>query len=221
MIRAEGFEAALAQVTERCEQTEADVVVIDSFKAIHDLVAKPADSRRLMYDLAVQLASWGATTFLVGEYCLADVTRLPEFAIADGIVFLRNEADELTRFREFEILKLRGTNYVAGRHFFEISPAGVLFYPRVTVPMPAAESSSSDGRVSFGVSGLDEMFGGGLPPTSATLIEGGTGTGKTLLGLHFLATAPRRGHRALFTLEESPDQLRAVARNFGLPFAGI
>ena len=67
VIRAKGFEAALAQVAERCEETEADVVVIDSFKAIHDLVAETVDSRRLIYDLAVQLASWGATTFLVGE----------------------------------------------------------------------------------------------------------------------------------------------------------
>ena len=122
--------------------------------------------------------------------------------------------------REFEILKLRGTDYVAGRHFFEISTSGVHFYPRVTVPMPAAESSSIDGRVTFGVSGLDEMLGGGLPPTSATLIEGGTGTGKTLLGLHFLTTGAAQGETGLyFTLEESPGQLRTVARNFGLPFA--
>ena len=67
IIRTKGFEAALAHVTERCEDTDADVIVIDSFKAIHDLVAKSADSRRLIYDLAVQLATWGATTFLVGE----------------------------------------------------------------------------------------------------------------------------------------------------------
>jgi len=219
VIRTEGFEAALARVAERCERNEPDVVVIDSFKAIHDLVAASADSRRLIYDLAVQLAGWGATTFLVGEYCLADVSSLPEFAIADGIVFLSNEADELTRFRQFEILKLRGTDYVAGRHFFEISTSGVLFYPRVTVPMHAAELPSIDIRVSFGVSGLDEMLGGGLPPTSTTLIEGGTGTGKTLLGLHFLTKGAADGDVGLYlTLEESPNQLRGVARNFGLPF---
>jgi circadian clock protein KaiC len=218
IIRTEGFEAALARVTERCEQAEADIVVIDSFKAIHD-VSQSADSRQLIYDLAVQLTSWGATTFLVGEYSLEDVTRLPEFAIADGIMFLRNEAVELARVREFEILKLRGTDYVAGRHFFEIAPSGMLFYPRVTVPTSATESASTDDRVGFGVAGLDEMLGGGLPRTSATLLEGGTGTGKTLLGLHFLATGAAHGDVGLFlTLEESPGQLRGVARNFGLPF---
>src|SRR5207244_1413378 len=52
VIRSEGFETALSRVAERCEETEADVVVIDSFKAIHDLVGNAADSRRLMYDFA-------------------------------------------------------------------------------------------------------------------------------------------------------------------------
>jgi circadian clock protein KaiC len=77
-----------------------------------------------------------------------------------------------------------------------------------------------EGRVPFGVTGLDEMLGGGLPAASATLIEGGTGTGKTLLGLHFLTAGAVQGEVGLyFTLEESPSQLRGVARNFGLPFA--
>ena len=63
------------------------------------------------------------------------------------------------------------------------------------------------------------MLGGGLPPTSTTLIEGGTGTGKTLLGLHFLTKGAADGDVGLYlTLEESPNQLRGVARNFGLPF---
>ena len=220
VIRTEGFEAALARVVERCEHTGADVVVIDSFKAVHDLVAGAKDSRRLIYDLAVELTSWGATTFLVGEYGQTDLTSLPEFAIADNIIFLRNEAEELTRFRALEILKMRATNYVSGRHFFEISADGVLFYPRVTVPAQAADPSAIDGRVPFGVPELDEMLGGGLPPTSTTLIEGGTGTGKTLLGLHFLTTGAERGDVGLYlTLEESPNQLRTVARNFGLPFS--
>jgi circadian clock protein KaiC len=169
----------------------------------------------------VQLTSSGATTFLVGEYCLEDVTSLPEFAIADGIMFLRNEAVELARVRECEILKLRGTDYVAGRHFFEIAASGMLFYPRVTVPTwSAAEPASTDDRVVFGVAGLDEMLGGGLPRSSTTLMEGGTGTGKTLLGLHFLATGAAQGDVGLFlTLEESPGQLRGTARSFGLPFS--
>ena len=34
-----------------------------------------------------------------------------------------------------------------------------------------------------GIQGLDEITGGGLPRGRSTLVTGGTGTGKTLLGL--------------------------------------
>jgi circadian clock protein KaiC len=61
------------------------------------------------------------------------------------------------------------------------------------------------------------MFGGGIPEGSATIFQGGTGTGKTLLGLQFLSEGARQGKRGvLFTLEETPEQLRAAARNVGL-----
>jgi circadian clock protein KaiC len=54
------------------------------------------------------------------------------------------------------------------------------------------------------------------------MVEGGTGTGKTLLGLHFLLESARRGEPGiLFTLEETPAQIRAVADNFGWNLAPL
>jgi circadian clock protein KaiC len=87
-----------------------------------------------VYDLAVGMAAWAATTLLVGEYAAEEIGTAPEFAIADGIVQLTNERQELTAARQFEVLKLRGANYVTGRHFFEIGADGVVFYPRVRGP---------------------------------------------------------------------------------------
>ena len=53
------------------------------------------------------------------------------------------------------------------------------------------------------------MLGGGLPRASSTVVQGGTGTGKTLLGLQFLLEGARSGEPGiLFTLEETPNQLR-------------
>jgi circadian clock protein KaiC len=57
---------------------------------------------------------------------------------------------------------------------------------------------------------------GGYPVGSTTFVQGGSGVGKTLLGLHFLVEGARRGERGiLFTLEESLGQLRGIAGNFG------
>ena len=109
-------------------------MAIDSFKAIHDLLPETGGSRMFVYDLAVGMAAWGATTLLVGEYTAGEIGTAPEFAIADGIVQLTNERHELTAVRQFEVLKLRGANYVTGRHFFEIGGDGLTFYPRVRGP---------------------------------------------------------------------------------------
>src|SRR5580704_16098664 len=41
------------------------------------------------------------------------------------------------------------------------------------------------GRLSTGLSKLDELLGGGLLPGTLTVVAGATGVGKTQLGLHF------------------------------------
>jgi circadian clock protein KaiC len=77
-------------------------------------------------------------------------------------------------------------------------------------------------RAPTGVAGLDTMLDGGLPRASATVIQGGTGTGKTLLGLSFLLEGARRGERGiLFTLEETPDQLRGLVLSLGWDLAAL
>jgi circadian clock protein KaiC len=48
------------------------------------------------------------------------------------------------------------------------------------------------------------------------VVLGGTGTGKTLLGLQFLLEGARNGEPGIhFALEETPNQLRGVARSLG------
>ena len=222
-LRSGGVEQTLTQMLQRVEGEEPHFVAIDSFKAIHDLLSTAAQRRAFVYDLSVAMAAWGATTLLVGEYTPDDIGVAPEFAIADGIVRFATERHELTTARQLEIVKMRGANYVTGRHFFEMGGDGLTFYPRVRGPEMTGEPPVDlADRVGTGVAGLDALLAGGLPRTSATMIEGGTGTGKTLVGLHFLLEAARRGEPGiLFTLEETPAQIRAVANNFGWQLAPL
>lgn len=220
-LRSHDPEAALGIVTERVEEDEPDLVVIDSFKALHDLSEQRLRTRTLTYDLAVHMASWGATTLLVGEYGPEDVRDLPEFAIADGILRLGTAPQDLTRIRELEVQKLRGSAFVPGIHFFELAADGMRFFPRVRAPAERP-AGARDRRppVSTGVTELDALLRGGFPHASATTILGGTGTGKTLLGLHFVAEGARRGEPGIvFSLEETPDQLRDVAAAFPFDLA--
>jgi len=216
VIRGKSDEAILTEITARVEREEPAVVVIDSFKALRELVGESA-VRTFVYDLAVHMAGWGAATLLVGEYSEAEIAANSEFAIADGIIRLVNRHQDLTAVREVEVLKLRGADYVTGRHFFEIGASGLRFFPRVRTPDSVDGEAISPGeRASTGVAGLDAMLGGGLPRASATVVQGGTGTGKTLLAMHFLLEGARRGEAGIhFTMEETPDQLRGIAQGFG------
>ena len=215
-VREGDIEKTLVAITDRVEQDEPAIVAIDSFKAIGELLQERTQARTFVYDLSVHMASWGATTFLVGEYLDEDLGTWPEFAIADGIVRLASRRSELTATRELDILKLRGANYITGRHFFEIGAAGMTFYPRVRAPEEEDAPRRLDDRISTGVAGLDQLLDGGVPRASSTILQGGTGTGKTLLGLQFLVEGARRGEvGALFSLEETRNQLFAVAGAYG------
>ena len=219
-----GPEATLNEITSRVEREEPAILVIDSFKAIRDVIGDATASRSFVYDLAVHTAGWGATSLLVGEYTEEEAANHAEFAIADGIIRLTNSRRELTAIREVEVLKLRGTDYVTGCHFYEIGPDGLAFFPRVRGPDSVAadpagsvtRSVSTGERASTGVAGLDAMLGGGLPRSSTTILQGGTGTGKTLLGLQFLLEGAKHGEPGIhFMLEETPDQLRGFAQSLG------
>ncbi|MFL9456282.1 MULTISPECIES: ATPase domain-containing protein [Nostocales] len=72
-------------------------------------------------------------------------------------------------------------------------------------------------RLSTGVSGLDEVLYGGLLANRAYLIRGGPGTGKTTLGLHFLAVGVAQGESCLYiTLGESAEQIRDNAKSLNI-----
>ena len=108
--------------------------------------------------------------------------------------------------RQFEVVKMRGANYVTGRHFFEMSGDGLTFYPRVRGPVVAQEPAADlADRVTTGVTGLDALLLGGLPRASTTVVEGGTGTGKTLVSLQFLLEGARRGEPGIFFTLEGPE----------------
>ncbi|MBA3464327.1 MAG: recombinase RecA [Deltaproteobacteria bacterium] len=223
-ILREGAQATMNEIERLVVEREPAFVVIDSFKVLGDVLRGQVDGRPLIYDLAVQMAGWGATTFLVGEYSRAEHASFAEFSIADGILQLGTTRQELQAIREIEVMKLRGAAHRSGTHFFEISEHGLRFVPRVSIPadVDAHPAIGNDERVLTGVAGLDELLDGGLPRTSATVVQGGTGTGKTLLGLQFLIEGARRGEKGvLFTLEETPAQIRAVARSFGWDLAKL
>lgn len=213
---------AFTAITERVRDRGPALIVIDSFRAIHDVLPEgPAPARGFIYRLAVSLASMGATTLLLGAYTQAELDLLPEFAIADGIIRLGSQRNELASTREMEILKLRGRAYVTGIHSFDITSDGLVVYPRVRAPEASPTEAPAE-RLPTGIAGLDDLLDGGLPARSATVVQGATGTGKTVLSLAFLLEGIRRGEPGIyFGMDETQEHLRELARSLGWDLADL
>ena len=77
-------------------------------------------------------------------------------------------------------------------------------------------------RVPSGVPGLDKGLRGGLPRNGIFLLGGEPGTGKTTIGLQFLAEGRAAGERTVFvTLSQSEPDLRRIAASHGIDLDGI
>lgn len=82
--------------------------------------------------------------------------------------------------------------------------------------------SSMEPLISTGITGLDHVLRGGLPPNRLYLISGDPGVGKTTLALQFLIEGARKKERALYiTLSESREEIEAVAKSHGWDLGGI
>ena len=90
---------------------------------------------------------------------------------------------------------------------------------RGKAPSRARASSRAKGVVKTptGVAGLDEITGGGLPRGRTTLLIGGPGSGKTILGLQFLVNGVRdHDEPGIFVaFEETSKRLVTNAEGFG------
>ena len=86
-------------------------------------------------------------------------------------------------------------------------------------PMTAEAGLS---RIPTGVDGLDSVLHGGLITGRSYLVRGPPGTGKTILGTHFLKEGVERGETALFiNLEESESDVRQNAASLDIDLSGV
>src|ERR1700674_3241860 len=76
---------------------------------------------------------------------------------------------------------------------------------------------SDSGLVKTGIQGLDSILFGGIPRTNVILVQGVTGSGKTLLGLEFIyhGIVQYNEPGLIVVFETSPDKLIRDAAGFG------
>jgi circadian clock protein KaiC len=78
-------------------------------------------------------------------------------------------------------------------------------------------------RLRTGITGYDDMLGGGFLPHTANLVEGAPGTGKTTLGMQFIwhGIVEHDQPGLILTFEQFPDQYYRDAASFGWDFRAL
>ncbi|HSF22856.1 MAG TPA: ATPase domain-containing protein [Blastocatellia bacterium] len=215
MVRERGIAALADIVAELLAQIRPRLIVIDSFKALNELIDNQHDRRTILFDLASVLGSYSCTVFLVGEYSGEMMTELPEFAIADSILLLIKQASGVREQRFLKVEKLRGSGSIPGMHAFNISETGIDVYPRLLTPRIAPSYKPNVERVNTGIPGLDDMIERGFWRGSTTLVAGPTGSGKTIIGLQFIREGVLNGEPGLYAgFQENPVQLARIMQHF-------
>jgi circadian clock protein KaiC len=216
----------LDSIVTHVRELNPGIVVVDSFRTVARgnlaLASGEAELQSFLQRLALYLASWQATSFLVGEYAPNELQDNPVFTIADGIIWLTQENERNSTVRKIQALKVRGLGSIPGLHSFRISEGGVRVFPRTHRTTREGKRSSRNQRASTGMAEMDAILGGGLPTGDATLVAGPSGTGKSVFTSAFIAEGARRGEPSVMAIfEEHPDDYLARADEMGFGLTAL
>jgi circadian clock protein KaiC len=212
--------AVLEEITKEVESANPAVVVVDSFRT---MVRKPQgglsemDLQSFIQRLALLLASWQATTFLIGEYAEDELRDNPIFTVADGLFWLRQTAERNSVVRKLQVVKMRGQPSVPGLHTFRITNDGLQAFSRTFGLSGHKLKAPGHRRLSVGIPELDKMLSGGIPEGDSVLVTGASGTGKSVLATQFIAEGIRQGEPGIVAVfEERPQAYTDRAGSLGL-----
>ena len=224
------FERVLSRISQEVQDFAPSLVFVDSFRSVVQSGKQTdqgaSDLQSFVQRLGMQMTSWQATTFLIGEYLLPESETSPIFTVADGILWLSQNLHRNSLVRKMQVVKMRGQAQAPGLHTFRISDQGIQVFPRAIVkqglvPDGTSQLKAGSVRVALGTPGLDDMLGGGLPEGYSLLVVGPSGSGKTILAAEFLAEGVRRGEPGVIAaFEKSPSQLLGNVRLHSMIEAG-
>ena len=211
------FARVLSRIADEVKDYFPSLVFVDSFRSVVQSAKQEeqgtSEIQGFVQQLGMQMTSWQATTFLIGEYLKPEADSSPVFTVADGILWLSQNLHRNSMVRKIQVVKIRGQAQAPGLHTFRISDEGIQVFPRAIIKhATAVESiinvSIEEERLPMGIPGLDEMLGGGLPVGYSLLVVGPSGSGKTILATEFLAEGVRRGEPGVIAaFEKSPSQM--------------
>jgi circadian clock protein KaiC len=219
-LESQGLEGLLTLIRGAIQKQRATLLVVDGLVSAQESSPSERDFKKFLHELQT-LADLTSCTVLLLTNTQRSVSVFPEHTMVDGVLHLTDELSELRPLRHVRVLKLRGSAPVRGLHSVRISDRGFDVWPRIETRLPQAGPTelpvAIGAKLPFGIDELDTMLRGGLRSHSVTMLLGSSGSGKTLLGMQFLAEGIKRGERAVyFGFYERPEAILAKCQRVGL-----
>lgn len=210
----------IKSIFDRIEAVKPSRVVLDSLSEIRLLAQSSLRYRRQILAMKHHFARHGTTVLMLDDLT-SETTDRTVHSVAHGVIKLEELSPTYgPERRRMRVVKYRGRAFRGGFHDFVIEHGGVRVFPRLVSAEHRTQFSRSP--LSVGSPQLDQLLGGGLEPGASTLILGPAGTGKSLLGVTFIAAAIARGDTAaMFVFDEELGLLFARAKGLGFDLSAM
>jgi circadian clock protein KaiC len=221
VLHDERLKGLLALLRREITARGASVLVLDGIVSARRAAEDDQAFNEFVHELQIIAIATDCTMFMLTSSQGIKVT--PEHTMVDGIIELTDQLSGWAAESSLQVVKFRGSAFRRGRHAFKITSDGIVVHPRIEALLarPSRPDAGIPGRVSCGIDQLDIMLGGGLPTSSTTMIMGPSGTGKTTLGLQFLAKCSEAEPGLLFGFYETPARLDAKIAGVCQPLRGL
>jgi circadian clock protein KaiC len=167
----------------------------------------------LWRELIRYLLRSGTTSIVVADDDLVGKVITPALSMADTIIRLHASVDR----RTVAVSKARGQAPQDGTHEFRLNSDGARVFPRWPTPISRKTRVYPLERLLSGIKGLDGVIGGGFPVGDSVLLEGPSGSGKSLMATHFIVEGGHQCEPGLVLLfDDRPDRFIARADDFDL-----
>jgi circadian clock protein KaiC len=189
-LEKDGLKGLLHLLRTTIIERKASLLVIDGLSTAELVANSELNFKRFINDLHAYSQVTNCTTLMLSHASSTTEGLYPEYTMVDGLLELSERDIGMHSVRELQLHKFRGSATLRGKHLFEIGMNGIEVYPRTEalLALPTKPIETSKERLRFNIDSLDTMLGGGILASSNTILQGVPGSGKTLLGLHFLAS---------------------------------
>lgn len=218
-IEGEGLPGLLKLVRGSVREHRADLLVLDGMVTASVFAHSGTDYKKFINELQTWAGMYGCTVLFLTSASGGGAGQ-PEHTMVDGILEFGTHRVDMKTLRQLTVHKFRGSGFAEGSHAYAITRDGLVIYPRLESSHVSRAPDRANGkRLGTGIAALDRLLGGGLAYSSTTLFLGSSGSGKTILGLHYLAAGAQVGERGLlFGFFENPTEVIHKANRLGLGF---